>query len=69
MLRHVDGLLDIMDDAVTHAGLAVTHQRLQGWQAALFPTGFSGMHRIAVGSYRQHTAPMQIVSGTMGRWT
>ena len=65
--RHVDGLLDIMDDAVTNAGLAVTHQRLQSWQAALFPTGFSGMHRIAVGTYRQHTEPMQIVSGTLGR--
>lgn len=65
--RHIDGLLDIMDDAVTHAGAPLTDARLQAWQAALFPTGFSGMTRIAVGAYRQHAEPMQIVSGRMGR--
>lgn len=28
-----------MDDAVSKAADALTHERLQGWQAALFPTG------------------------------
>ena len=65
--RHVDGLLDIMDDAVANANERLTHERLQGWQAALFPTGFSGMTRITVGAYRQHAGPMQIVSGPIGR--
>ncbi len=65
--RHVDGLLDIMDDAVKNAGTMLTHQRLQAWQAALFPTGFSGMRPLRVGGYREH--PMQIVSGPAGRET
>lgn len=65
--RHVDGLLDIMDDAVTKAAEPLTRERLQSWQAALFPTGFSGMSKILVGAYRQHAEPMQIVSGRTGR--
>lgn len=65
--RNVEGLLDIMDDAVRHGGAPLTHARLQAWQAALFPTGYSGMRQIAVGAYRQDTAPMQIVSGPAGR--
>lgn len=64
--RHIDGLLDIMDDAVGKAAAPLTHERLQGWQAALFPTGFSGMRKIGVGAYRQHAEPMQIVSGRLG---
>jgi len=67
--RHVDGLLDIMDDAVTHASKPLTHERLQAWQAALFPTGYSGMRKLQVGGYRQHAEPMQIVSGPLGRET
>lgn len=67
--RHVDGLLDAMDDAVRNASAPLTHERLKGWQAALFPTGYSGMTQIQVGDYRAHTEPMQIVSGPIGRET
>ncbi|MBI5279216.1 MAG: Fic family protein [Burkholderiales bacterium] len=62
--RHVDGLLDIMDDAVRNAGVVLTHERLCRWQAALFPTGLSGMRVIKVGAYRDR--PIQIVSGPTG---
>lgn len=65
--RHVDSLLRIMDDAVVKAKEPLTHQRLQAWQAALFPTGFSGMRPIKTGGYR--TEAMQIVSGPMGKET
>jgi Fic family protein len=65
--RHVDGLLDIMDDAVGNASAPLTHERLQAWQGALFPSGFSGMSRIRTGAYRQHAEAMQIVSGRPGR--
>lgn len=65
--RSVEGLLDIMDDAVVRSADAITHERLHGWQAALFPTGYSGMTRIRVGAYREHAEPMQIVSGRVGR--
>jgi Fic family protein len=65
--RHVDGLLDIMDDAVQQAKAPLTDERLQRWQAALFPTGYSGLSRIVVGAYRSHGEPMQIISGPIGR--
>lgn len=65
--REVDGLLDSMDDAVTGRAQPLSHERLQAWQAALFPTGYSGLHKIQVGQYRRHAEPMQIVSGRMGR--
>ena len=43
-------------------------ERLFGWHASLFPTGRSGMHRIIVGAWRDdRTAPMQVVSGPVGR--
>jgi len=64
--RNVEGLLDIMDDAVRHANKPLTHERLQAWQAALFPTGYSGMRKILVGAYRNYEEPMQIVSGGQG---
>lgn len=65
--RNVEGLLDIMQDAVNGSQEPLTHQRLHGWQAALFPDGYSGMRRILVGAYRNHREPMQIVSGAHGR--
>ena len=65
--RHVDGLLDIMDDAVTRCHDPLTHDRLHAWHAALFPTGYSGMTKIRVGGYREHAEPMQIVGGRVGR--
>lgn len=64
--RHVDGLLDIMDDAISNAAAPLSDARLQAWQAALFPTGFSGMSKIRVSAYREHPEPMQIVSGRLG---
>ena len=65
--RHVDGLVDVMDDATRDYGSELTHTRLCGWQAALFPSGHSGLARIEIGAYRTHADPMQIVSGRQGR--
>ncbi len=65
--RNVEGLLDIMDDAVVHCGDALSHERLYAWQAALFPTGYSSMTKIKVGGYREYAEPMKIVSGKIGR--
>ncbi|MBX6324391.1 MAG: Fic family protein, partial [Rhodospirillaceae bacterium] len=48
----------------------LTPERLFGWHAALFPTGYSGRHRITVGGWRtDSTGPMQVVSGPEGRQT
>lgn len=67
--RHVEGLLDVMQEAVLQRDAPVTHERLHAWQAALFPGGFSAGRKILVGSYRQHAEPMQIVSGEVGPQT
>jgi Fic family protein len=65
--RHVDGLLDVMQDATTSYRKELDHDRLMRWQSALFPGGTSGLRRIAIGRYRDHADPMQIVSGPVGR--
>ncbi|TFZ03443.1 Fic family protein [Ramlibacter rhizophilus] len=63
--RSVDGLLDIMDDAVVRAKDPLTAQRACSWQAALFPTGFSGIRPVRTGAFR--IDPIQVVSGPAGR--
>lgn len=63
--RNVDGVVEMMLDATQNFDKELTEERLFGWHAALFPTGYSGMHRIEVGTYR--TGEMQVVSGAMGK--
>lgn len=65
--RHVEGLVAVLDDASTAFDQPLNEERLCRWQSALFPGGTSGIQRIAVGRYRDHADPMQIVSGTPGR--
>lgn len=66
--RDVEGIVEIMLDATQNYSRPLTAERLFGWHAALFPTGRSGMHRIAVGTWRTAAAgPMQVVSGPIGR--
>ena len=65
--RAVDGLVAVIDDATASHGLPLDRDRLCRWQSALFPGGTSGLHRIAVGRFRDHPDPMQIVSGRPGR--
>ena len=65
--RNVDGLVAVLLDATRNAAAPATLGRLCGWQAALFPTGFSGPHRIAVGALRTGPEPMRVVSGAWGR--
>lgn len=66
--RHVDGVVEMVLDATQRYDRPLTEQRLFGWHAALFPTGYSGMVKIAVGAYRTDAeGPMQVVSGGVGR--
>ena len=66
--RHVEGVVEMMLDATQQYDQTLTAERLFGWHASLFPTGRSGMHRIAIGAWRDdRTAPMQVVSGPVGR--
>ena len=66
--RHVDGLVDMVLDATQQHAQPLTAERLFGWHAALFPTGYSGRVRIQVGAWRNDAAgPMQVVSGPVGK--
>jgi Fic family protein len=65
--RHVEGLVEVISDAAASFEQPLDHDRLYRWQSALFPGGTSGIARIAVGRYRDHADPMQIVSGKLGK--
>lgn len=66
--RNVDGVVDMVLNATQHYAQPLTPERLFGWHAALFPTGYSGRVRIQVGAWRNDAAgPMQVVSGPVGR--
>ncbi|MCK5015064.1 MAG: Fic family protein [Candidatus Omnitrophica bacterium] len=63
--RHVDGLVEILLDATQKYGDPLTVKRLKGWHAALFPTGYSGLHKIRVGEWRE--GKMEVLSGPVGK--
>lgn len=65
--HYVEGLVEIEVDASVNYDKGLTFERLFCWHAALFPTGFSGIYRITVGDFRKGNAPMQVVSGPMGK--
>lgn len=66
--RNVEGVVEMTLDAVGAFDRPLISERLFAWHAALFPTGRSGMLRIAVGRWRgEEAGPMQVVSGPFGR--
>lgn len=66
--RRVEGIVEVTLDATRNCGAPLTRERLFAWQAALFPTGRSGLHAIKVGAWRDDgRGPMQVVSGPIGR--
>lgn len=66
--RHVDGVVDMVLDAIQQYDQPLTDERLFGWHSSLFPSGRSGMFRILVGEWRSDSkGPMQVVSGAIGK--
>lgn len=66
--RDVEGIVEMMLDATQNYNKEITKERLCGWQAAMFPGGFSGLYKIKTGDYRNDkTGPMQVVSGPVGK--
>ncbi|MBV9510195.1 MAG: Fic family protein [Caulobacteraceae bacterium] len=66
--RNVEGVVEMMLDATQSYDQPVTEERLFGWHAALFPTGYSGVAMITVAAWRaDKSGPMQVVSGPIGR--
>ncbi len=66
--RRTEGVVEMMLDATQNNEAPLTKKRLLAWQAALFPTGYSGLHRVKTGGWRDDAnGPMQVVSGPVGR--
>ena len=66
--RRTEGVVEMMLDATRNFDTPLTEPRLFGWQAALFPIGYSGMTRVRTGGWRDDAnGPMQVVSGAVGR--
>jgi Fic family protein len=66
--RRTEGVVEMMLDATQNYAAPLTQERLWAWQAALFPTGYSGLHRVKTGSWRDDVGgPMQVISGPVGR--
>ncbi|AMJ66371.1 Fic family protein [Hymenobacter sp. PAMC 26628] len=66
--RRVEGVVEMLLDAMQGFAQELTAERLLGWQAALFPAGRNGLQRIETGAWRTgRRGPMQVVSGVAGR--
>ncbi len=66
--RNVEGVVDMVLDATANYAAPLTEARLFGWHTALFPTGYSGLFPIKVGTWRDDSSgAMQVVSGAFGR--
>ncbi len=66
--RNIEGVVEMMLDATQKYNEPLTKDRLIAWQASLFPTGYSGMHKIEVGQFRDDkNGPMQVISGPVGK--
>ena len=50
--RRTECVVEMMPDSTENHGTPLTAKRLFGWQAALFPTGYSGMHKVRTGAWR-----------------
>lgn len=66
--RRTEGVVDMMLDATGNHDAPLTRERLFGWQAAFFPTGYSGLSQVKTGGWRDDArGPMRVVSGPAGR--
>ncbi len=65
--RHVDGVVEMMLDATQNFKKDLNKNRLFGWHSSLFPGGYSGLHKIITGAWRDDShGPMRVVSGPIG---
>ncbi len=68
--HHIDGIVEMMIDATKNYANDLAEDRLFGWHASLFPTGYSGMYKINVAALRNDEhGPMQVVSNKNGKET
>jgi len=66
--RNIEGVVDMMLDATQNLETKMSKDRLLGWHAALFPTGYSGLYKITVANYRtDEQGAMRVFSGYLGK--
>ncbi|MBN6074322.1 DUF4172 domain-containing protein [Aggregatibacter actinomycetemcomitans] len=66
--RAVEGVVEMTLNATERFDSPLTLERLFGWHAALFPSGYSGMMKIRTAQLRDDSnGAMQVVSGRIGR--
>lgn len=65
--HYVEGIVEMMTDARCNFNDKITLERLCGWHACLFPSGYSGMYKVRTGMLRDDACgPMQVVSSKHG---
>lgn len=67
--HYIEGVVQVLLDAVRHAEEPLSETRLKTWHQALFPMGRSGLWPVRAGEWRQSAEPMQVVSGAIGHET
>lgn len=65
--HYTEGVVNVMIEATQRYTEPLNVERLFGWHAALFPTGYSDGYKIDVARWRTGEEPMQVVSGPMGK--
>ena len=65
--KDVDGLVDVIQDALENFSSPLTAERLFEWHGAQFPRRLRNSRKIIVAAYRDHEDPMQIVSARLGK--
>ena len=65
--HYTEGVVNAMMQATQAFAEPLTTERMFGWHAAFFPTGYSDGYKITVANWRTGDEPMQVVSGPMGK--
>ena len=63
--RYIEGVVEVMFDAINNYQKSLTQKRLFSWHTSLFPNANTSKH-ITVGRWRDSALPMQVVSGRYG---
>ena len=67
--HYTEGVVNSLMEATRAYDQPLTAERMFGWHAAYFPTGYSDGYKITVADWRVGDEPMQVVSGPMGKET
>ncbi len=63
--RDIEGVVSMILDATQNYAEPLSKERLFGWHASLFPSGYSDLKPVKVGAWRD--GPVEVTSGPVGR--